>query len=435
MVQVLYEDNHLLVVVKPPNLPVQADSSGDEDLLTLLKGYIKEKYSKPGDVYLGLVHRLDRPVGGVMVFARTSKAAARLSAQFNGHSTKKNYLALLCGKGGGGSIQDHILRDTNTGNSSAVPEGTPNAKPASLSYTPCAYRNGLTLAHIALHTGRHHQIRVQFASRGLPLWGDQRYNKKAVPGQQIALWACSLTFEHPTKKESMTFTSMPEGGGWKDFENILAPAVHGIGVAYMDSDIIAAVKPANLPTAREDGEGESLEERLCEIYGEAYPAHRLDANTTGLVLFARSEKALAALTDAVKQRSIRKFYRCTVKGTPKREEAELNSYCIKDESKGRLFVYDKAVPGAKNMITRYRVLRSGKDTSDLEVELITGRTHQIRAHLAHIGNPIVGDDKYGDREFNKRKGAKTQMLRAVRLELEFPQGSCLERLNGRVIKI
>ena len=173
---VLYEDNHLLVVEKPVNIPVQADASGDVDLLTLAKAYIKEKYAKPGEVYLGLVHRLDRPVGGVLVFARTSKAAARLSAAFSGHrGVTKRYCALVSGTPRAEEkLEGCILRDERTGDARLVPSGTPGAKPAALSYRLAGQQNGLSLLDIDLFTGRHHQIRVQLAGNNTPIWGDQR---------------------------------------------------------------------------------------------------------------------------------------------------------------------------------------------------------------------------------------------------------------------
>ena len=217
-VDVLYEDNHLLAVVKPPNLPAQADRSGDDDLLSILKRYIGNKYQKPGNVYLGLVHRLDRPVGGVMVFARTSKAAARLSAAFAAHAQDKRYLAVLRGALPGEAVlEDALLKDGATGTVRVVPPETPGAKLARLRTRPLAVRDGLTLAEVTLYTGRAHQIRVQHAHAGYPLWGDARYGG-GRPGQQIALWAASLRLEHPTRHEALRFAAAPpQDGAWRAF--------------------------------------------------------------------------------------------------------------------------------------------------------------------------------------------------------------------------
>lgn len=219
---VIYEDNHLLVVEKPANLPVQADSSGDMDLLNILKGYIGNKYQKPGNVYMGLVHRLDRPVGGVMVFAKTSKAASRLSAAFAGHEQDRHYWAVAQGKiPGERTLTDYLLKDGATGMVRVVPEGTPGGKKARLKTSPLAVRNNLTLTEVELYTGRSHQIRVQHANMGNPLWGDARYGG-GKPGQQIALWAVSLGFVHPTKGEKLCFTSRPPmNGAWKEFSDII----------------------------------------------------------------------------------------------------------------------------------------------------------------------------------------------------------------------
>ncbi|MBQ9924151.1 MAG: RNA pseudouridine synthase, partial [Clostridia bacterium] len=201
-IQVLYEDNHLLVVKKPPNVPVQADASGDEDLLTACKGYIKEKYQKPGEVYLGLVHRLDRPVGGVLVFARTSKAAARLTEQFSAHRAQKRYAAVVEGSAPGeGRLFDWLLKNEGTNTTSVVKEGTSGAKAARLSFRTLARDGGSSLLDVDLETGRPHQIRVQLSHAGLPIRGDQRYNPRAKVGEQIRLWAYALTIAHPTLKE------------------------------------------------------------------------------------------------------------------------------------------------------------------------------------------------------------------------------------------
>ena len=210
---VLYEDNHVIVVEKPINILSQSDATGDVSLYEMVQSYIKEKYQKPGNVYLGLVHRLDRPVGGVMVFARTSKAAARLSKQIQNHEMKKKYLAIVCGKleSLSGTFSD-CLKRLDDGNTIVSPDG----KKAELSYQVLSYHDGKSLVEISLKTGRHHQIRVQFASRGHYLLGDQRYG--TMDKTQIALFAYYLSFVHPTTKEILTFTlDMPNYGHWTEF--------------------------------------------------------------------------------------------------------------------------------------------------------------------------------------------------------------------------
>ena len=206
--KVLYEDNHIIVVEKPVNIPSQADKTGDVDLLTIVKQYIKEKYNKPGEVYLGLVHRLDRPTGGVMVFARTSKSASRLSEQIRNKTMHKKYLCIVDGKmeNQTGSMRDFLLKNERTNTSKVVKEGAKNAKEAILDYEVVKYNEeiNMSVVKVNLHTGRHHQIRVQFASRGHSLSGDQKYGTRGR-GKQLALWAHSLSFIHPTTKEELTF--------------------------------------------------------------------------------------------------------------------------------------------------------------------------------------------------------------------------------------
>lgn len=200
---VIYEDNHLLVVEKPVNIPTQADNTNDPDMHSLLKEYIKEKYQKPGNVYLGLVHRLDRPVGGLMVFAKTSKCAARLTKQLQTSQFSKTYLAVIDNviTKKEDTYVDKLLKNQDT-NMVTVNEA---GKEAVLSYKLLAVKDRLSLVEINLQTGRSHQIRVQFASRGNPLYGDQRYNKNAKAKEQIALLAYKLSFNHPTTSERLTF--------------------------------------------------------------------------------------------------------------------------------------------------------------------------------------------------------------------------------------
>ncbi len=223
--KILYEDNHIIVVEKPPNIPSQGDKTNDEDMLTIIKEYIKEKYNKPGNVYLGLIHRLDRPVGGVMVFAKTSKAASRLSQQVRDKVFKKEYLVIVDGKleKKKDTLENYLLKNERNNLSKVVKENTKNAKYAKLDYEVLKYNEeiNLSLLKILLHTGRHHQIRVQLSHFGHSICGDQKYGTRGR-GKQIALWAYQLTINHPITKEEMTFTSIPEAiGSWvmlKDIE-------------------------------------------------------------------------------------------------------------------------------------------------------------------------------------------------------------------------
>ena len=209
---VLYEDNQIIVVEKEFNIPTQADKTGDMDMLTKVKQYIKEKYNKPGEVYIGLVHRLDRPVGGVMVFARTSKSASRLSGQVRNKTLKKTYIAVVDGKilENQGILEDYLYKDERNNISKVVSKEKKNAKLAKLEYEVLDYdeKRDLSTVKIKLYTGRHHQIRVQFANFGHSLYGDQKYGTRGK-GKQIRLWAYELEFEHPVKKEMMTFKSIP----------------------------------------------------------------------------------------------------------------------------------------------------------------------------------------------------------------------------------
>lgn len=209
---ILYEDNHLLGVVKPVNIPVQEDATGDADLLTLLKEDIRRRYNKPGNVFMGLIHRLDRPVGGAMIFAKTSKAASRLSESVRSRSFRKGYLTVVHGKlpSRNGRLRDILLKNPKTNTVTVVREGTPGGKEAVLDYTVLGTAEGFSLVKIDLHTGRSHQIRVQMAQAGCPLYGDQKYGPEVnKPGQQIALWSSLVGFPHPVTKEEVELHSIP----------------------------------------------------------------------------------------------------------------------------------------------------------------------------------------------------------------------------------
>lgn len=213
---VVYEDNHIIVVIKPINIPVQADKTGDLDLLTMVKEYVKEKYNKPGEVYIGLVHRLDRMVGGLMVFARTSKAASRISEYIRSRQFKKKYIAIVNGTlTGSATLTDYLIKNERLNMSRVVDANTKNAKEAVLEYNVISnfkyMDKDYSLVNVDLKTGRHHQIRVQLANVGYPLYGDIKYGQKVNKvGQILALWSSYLSFYHPTKDEYLKFNFAPK---------------------------------------------------------------------------------------------------------------------------------------------------------------------------------------------------------------------------------
>ena len=408
-IRVLYEDNHLLVVEKPANVPVQADASGDEDLLTACKGYIKEKYAKPGEVYLGLVHRLDRPVGGVMVFARTSKAAARLTEQFSAHRARKRYAAIVEGSAPGeGRLADFLWKDERTNTTSVVPEGTPGAKMAKLSFRTLAREGDLSLLDVDLQTGRPHQIRVQLSHAGFPIHGDQRYNPAAQVGEQIRLWAYALTIVHPTLKEEMTFYALPPFGEFPTAVKYL-PAFRAGSAVYEDEDLLVVDKNPGTEVETD------LLSELSAIRSPLFPVHRLDANTMGLVVLAGTEAAEADLLDAFARHETGKVYEAILVGAPKAPAGTLVHYGLKDEARAYMRLVDKDTPGALKMELSYRIVETREGLSKAEIRLLTGRTHQIRVQMAALGCPVLGDDKYGDREANRRYRQKRQLLLAKRL--------------------
>ena len=202
-INIIYEDNHLLVVEKPVNIPVQEDKSKDIDMITILKKYRIKKENKDKDAYIGLVHRLDRPVGGIMVFAKTSKAASRLGEEIRNNTFHKTYLAVIEGTiPKEGKLEDYIIKDKNKNISYITTKE--KGKYSALEYKILKEKNNLSLIEINLITGRSHQIRLQFSSRNHPLIGDSKYgnNPKNI---NIALFAKSITFKHPTTKEILTF--------------------------------------------------------------------------------------------------------------------------------------------------------------------------------------------------------------------------------------
>ena len=210
MINILYEDNHLLVVEKKVGVLSQSDGSNTPDMLTILKTYLKEKYHKPGNVYLGLVHRLDKNVGGVMVFAKTSKAASRLSEQIRNRELKKTYLAICKGIiKSNGKYQDYLKREEYR----SVVSNSKDGKLASLNFEVLDVKDNNSLVKINLETGRHHQIRVQFAYHNHPLLGDEKYGSKGK--YPLALYAYKLEFIHPTTKEKLVFSSIPKEGYFK----------------------------------------------------------------------------------------------------------------------------------------------------------------------------------------------------------------------------
>jgi 23S rRNA pseudouridine1911/1915/1917 synthase len=206
---VLYLDNHLFVVRKPAGMLVQGDHTGDDNLLDLGKAFLKVEFNKPGNVFLGLVHRLDRPVSGVVAFARTSTAARRLSDQFRERTVEKRYWALVQGKAPEtGRLVNYLARRQSK---SRVVDDKTRAQLAELSFELLVYADGVSWVSVDLATGRHHQIRVQFANIGHALLGDFKYgSRKPFPKRSLALHARSLTLLHPTKKERMTFETEPE---------------------------------------------------------------------------------------------------------------------------------------------------------------------------------------------------------------------------------
>lgn len=210
---VLYEDNHIIVAVKPQNIPSQSDISGDDDMLSKVKRYVKEKYNKEGEAYIGLVHRLDRPTGGIMVFARTSKAAERLSKQIRDNEMHKIYYAVTVKvpQLKSDTLINYLKKDEKNNIVKIAPQSEQGVKKAQLSYKVLQTKGDLALLEVKLVTGRSHQIRVQLAGINCPLFGDNKYGKeKNMQSTNLGLWAGRLELTHPVTKQKMTFACPPE---------------------------------------------------------------------------------------------------------------------------------------------------------------------------------------------------------------------------------
>ena len=376
-IRVLYEDNHLLVVEKPANVPVQADA----------------------------------PVGGVMVFARTSKAAARLTEQFSAHRARKRYAAAVEGDAPAeGRLTDFLLKNESTNTTAVVAVGTPGAKQAKLSFRTLARDKGLSLLDVDLQTGRPHQIRVQLSHAGYPIHGDQRYNPAAKVGEQIRLWAYALTIAHPTLKEEMTFYALPPFGEFPTAVKYL-PAFRAASAIYEDDDMLVVDKNPGVEVETD------LLSELSAVSSPLYPVHRLDANTVGLVALAKTEAAEEALLDAFARHDTGKVYEAILVGAPEKREGTLVHYGLKDEAKAFMRLVPEGTPGALKMELSYRIAETRGGLSKAEIQLVTGRTHQIRVQMAALGCPVLGDDKYGDREANRRYRQKRQLLLSKRLTI------------------
>lgn len=228
--KIIYEDNHIIVVIKPHNISVQEDESKDPDMLTIIKEFIKVRDKKPGNVFLGLVHRLDRPTGGVMVFAKTSKAASRLSKELKDKNLRKHYLCVVNGKPqiASNRLITYLKKDEKTNTVKIAPKLEDGSKEAILEYEVLSSNSKYSLIEVNLITGRSHQIRVQMSSQlNVPIFGDFKYGDKEHGGN-LALWAYELTFTHPTTKEDMRFKVAPDynNPAFKFFEDVIEKKIN-----------------------------------------------------------------------------------------------------------------------------------------------------------------------------------------------------------------
>lgn len=219
--QVLYEDNHLIVVYKESGEIVQGDKTGDKPLSETIKAWIKEKYAKPGNVFLGVVHRLDRPVSGLVVFAKTSKALSRLNDMFRKGEVKKTYWAMVQTRPSEpeGTLTNWLVRNEKQNKSYAYDHEVPNAKKAILEYKTVGQTEHYTLLEVNLLTGRHHQIRCQLSAIGCPIKGDLKYGaRRSNPDGSISLLSRTVEFIHPVSKENISVVSpLPAEKVWDNF--------------------------------------------------------------------------------------------------------------------------------------------------------------------------------------------------------------------------
>lgn len=219
---VIYEDNHIIVVNKSSSEIVQGDKTGDTPLSETVKQYLKEKYNKPGNVFLGVVHRLDRPVSGIVLFAKTSKALPRLNEMFKNSEVKKTYWAIVknCPKEPEGELVHYLLRNEKQNKSYAYGKEVKDSKKAILDYKLIGHSQNYYLLEVHLHTGRHHQIRCQLAKMGCPIKGDLKYGSpRSNPDGSICLHSRKVSFIHPVSKELIELEApLPEGNLWNGFE-------------------------------------------------------------------------------------------------------------------------------------------------------------------------------------------------------------------------
>jgi len=224
MINVIYEDNHLIAVSKSSSVLAQGDSTGDMSLDTRIKNYLAEKYNKPGKVFLGVIHRLDRPVSGVILFARTSKALSRLNEMFSNRKVKKTYLAIVAGRPPAdmGTITGFVRKNEQQNKTYVFEKEVKGSKSASLSYRIAGRSDRYYLLEIELHTGRHHQIRAQLAGIGCPVKGDLKYGfPRSNSDGSICLHSRKLELVHPVKGDSLTIEApLPDSDVWRYFRNV-----------------------------------------------------------------------------------------------------------------------------------------------------------------------------------------------------------------------